>query len=777
MFNADYKDSGISQGRWDTSDPYTRMPAAEPAVKGKRHDLDSDENMELHRRLQAIYEDELDRQAENRSEQAIDEDFYDSIQWREEDAAELRKRGQVPLVYNVITSAVNWVIGTEKRGRTDYKILPRRKDSGKPAERKTQLMKYLSDVNQSPFKRSQAFEDAAKVGIGWMECSVQEDNDGEPVVMRYESWRNMLWDSASTTKDLEDCRYVIRSKWLDLDVAEAIFPDRTAALRASAAGNRSYGLDELGDQAMDSQENELGGYTSIRSVVDGVRRERVRVIEIWYRKPTDVMIMRGGEFRGEIFDPDNPAEAHLHSIENDGAQPKQRKKMMRMHVALFCNTGLLYNDSSPYRHNDFPFTPIWCYRRGRDGLPYGMIRQMRDIQEDINKRASKALHILSTNKTIMDEGAVEDIDEYLEEVARPDAVIVKRQGKELVINAERELAPAHLDLMSRSISMIQSLSGVTDENMGRSTNATSGIAIGRRQEQGAMTTAGIFDNLRLAVQLHGQKELSLIEQYFTEQKAFRITNMRGTPEYVEVNDGMPENDIVRTKADFIISDEDWRATIRQAQTEELLALIQQLAPVVPQLATGILDLLVEMMDIPNREEIVKRIRQFTGMKDPDQQELTPEEQAQEQAKQQAEQQQQEIQMRSTMAEIAKTESEAQKNTAAAAKDEASTRQIQNDAALKGIQTQLQALQAAIQAISVPGAVRVADGMLHEAGFVSRTEEESAVEQQQQAAAAQELQQQAMEQQAQEQQAQEQQAQEQQPVEQQAQQAQPQPQPM
>lgn len=771
MFDADHKDSGISQGRWDTSDPYTRMPNSEPVTTGKRHKLDSEENIDLHRRLQAIYEDELDRQAENRSEQAIDEDFYDSIQWREEDAAELRKRGQVPLVYNVIASAVNWVIGTEKRGRTDYKILPRRKDSGKPAERKTQLMKYLSDVNMSPFKRSQAFEDATKVGIGWMECSVQHDDDGEPVTMRYESWRNMLWDSACTTKDLEDCRYVIRSKWLDLDVAESIFTDRVAALRSSAAGNRSYGLDELGDQAMDSQENELGGYSSIRSVVDGVRRERVRVVEIWYRKPTDVMIMRGGEFRGEIFDQASPAPGHEHSIENDNAVPTKRRKM-RMHVALFCSTGLLYNDESPYRHNDFPFTPIWCYRRGRDGLPYGMIRVMRDIQEDINKRASKALHIMSTNKTIMEEGAVEDLDEYLEEVSRPDAVIVKRKGAELTINAERELAPAHLELMSRSMAMIQTLSGVTDENMGRQTNATSGIAIGRRQEQGAMTTAGIFDNLRLAVQLHGQKELSLIEQYFTEKKAFRITNMRGVPEYVEVNDGLPENDIVRTKADFIISDEDWRATIRQAQTEELLSLLQQLAPVVPELATGILDLLVEMMDIPNREEIVKRIRQFTGQKDPDQQELTPEEQAEEEAKQQAEAEQAELQRRGVEAGIAKTESEAAKNMAAADKDGAAMRQIQTDTALKGIQTQLSALQAAIQAITVPGAVRVADQMLHEAGFVSRTEEEDAIEQQRQAEATAQMQQAAEQAQAEQQQMQMQQQQQPQPVEQQAQ-----PQPM
>jgi len=64
----------------------------------------------------ALYEDELDRQSENRHDQAIDEDFYDNIQWREEDARVLKDRGQVPLVYNVISSSVNWVLGTRSEG-------------------------------------------------------------------------------------------------------------------------------------------------------------------------------------------------------------------------------------------------------------------------------------------------------------------------------------------------------------------------------------------------------------------------------------------------------------------------------------------------------------------------------------------------------------------------------------------------------------------------------------------------------------------------------------
>lgn len=736
-------------GRLDSSDPYTRLynPDGEKEVgPTKAHPLDSEKAMAQHRLMVGMYEQELDRQAENRTEMATDEDFYDNIQWSEAEAQELRERGQDPLVYNVIAPAVNWVIGTEKRGRTDYKVLPRRAESAKPAERKSQLLKYLSDVNRSPFHKSRAFEDAVKAGIGWIENGYNNEGDGEPLYERYESWRNLLWDSAATEKDLSDARYMFRTKWVDLDVALAMFPERAGLLRSAAGDIDRFGLDRMGDDAMDSNEMAMEQNTSGRSNYDGgFGRQRVRLVEAWVRSPTKVTKLKGSdsEFDGAIYDEFSPVHDELVTSGNVLTVEKQ---MMRMHVAIFCTTGMLYAGESPYRHNAFPFTPIWCYRRSRDGMPYGMIRAMRGPQTDVNKRASKALHILSTNKTIMDEGAVDDLDAYLEEVSRPDAVIVKKHGKELVLNAERELAPAHLELMSRSINMIQQMSGVTDENMGRQTNATSGIAIGRRQEQGAMATAGIFDNLRLADQVRGEKQLSLLEQFMDQQKQFRITNQRGMPEYITVNDGLPENDIVRTKADFVITDEAWRATWRQAAVDSLMDLLTKLAPAAPQLVAATIDLIVESTDIPNREEIVKRIRQVTGMKDPDQAEPSPEDIQREQAQQAQQQMAQAL----AMAELQGKQADTAKKQADAQKAIAGAKQLLSSIAGQNVETQTAALQAALVMIQAPGAVPVADAVLHEAGFSSRTEQEEEAQQQLIAQAQQEqaAQQQAAQQQAQ-----------------------------
>lgn len=716
MFDLNDEDATrVTPARTDEGD-LTSGETAALAAKASNGDLDGEKAVQLQARLIDYYRQELSRQEGNRAEMAVDEDYYDNIQWTQEEIEELRERGQAATVYNVISQSINWIIGSEKRGRSDFKVLPRRKDGGKAAERKTALLKYLSDVNHLPFERSRAFEDAVKAGIGWLESQIQDENDGEPIYAGSETWRNMLWDSTYTRLGMEDCRYIFRNKWVDLDVAIAIFPEREAQLRRAAQDNYdTWGADDLdGDDPMDSMEYERELAGSIRNAMTYTRK-RVRLIECWFRMPERVNKLRGArsEFRGEIHDPND--ERHQLELET-GRAVLSVAPMMRMYCAIMTTTDMMCFGPSPYRHNSYPFTPIWGYRRSRDGMPYGVIRFMRGMQDDVNKRLSKSLYILSTNKVIMDEGAVDDIEEFRREAARPDAVIQKKQGKQLDLNVDRDLAPAHLELASRSMSMIQQVGGVTDELLGRETNAVSGVAVQARQQQGSVATNKLFDNLRLAFQLHGEKELSLIEQYMTEEKQFRITNSRGAPDYVSVNDGLPENDITRTKADFIIDEAEWRATMRQAAVSELMEVMTKMPP---QISITMLDLLVENMDIPNRDEIVKRIRAVNGMKDPDATEPTPEDIKREQMQAQQEQYNAEMlvaQLAEQQAKADKTKAEAIRAAAEAEKVQANTDLISKQGIREGVLAIKDATDAATAVAFMPELAGLSDGILRESGW-------------------------------------------------------------
>ena len=639
------------EGEVRKADSAARTPVWDGQHESKPGDLDSHKANEIHTRLLAIYRAELERQADNRAEMATDEDFYDHQQWTAEEAQQLMDRGQAPLVFNLIQTSTNWLLGSQRRATMDFKVLPRRKDGLDAAQRKTELLRHVRDENHADAEGSLVFADQVKAGVGWFEAGEGDPADGPIVVDAHTPWRQMLFDSRSAKADFSDGRYVSRTKWLDLDVAATLWPKRLNILEHSTEGRIMAGDGDIADLVMDSVEDDSG--TAFSQITAGGRsiRERIRVIEMWFKMPMMAEVISGGQFNRELFDP--WSEGHFHDLQSGRARLVTRPREV-VHVAMMTELGLLSLDRSHFRHNRFPFTPAWGYRRAATGLPYGFIRGLRDLNRDLNKRASKALWHLSATRVYVEEGSVEDIEEVRDEAARPDAVITYKQGRQPPrMEQDKDLAQAHINLMSLDAGMIQQVGGVTDENMGRRTNATSGKAIIARQDQGQLATSVFFDNFRAARAIHGEKLLVNIEQFYTDEQEFRITDERGNPQYITINDGEPGNSIGRFKSDFILSEEDWRASTRQAQAEQLLKLMQQLAATAPGIVMQTLDLAVESLDVPKRDELVKRIRQVTGVSDPDEDPNNPSPETI--ARMQEMQRQQQIQERAMNAEIEEKE--------------------------------------------------------------------------------------------------------------------------
>ena len=657
--------------------------------QANQHLLDSIENTNRFNQLRGFWYEARAAHAYNRDQQAIDEDFKDSIQWETADIQELEARGQKALVYNEIKPAVEWLLGTERRTRVDWKVLPRGKEDRESAETKTKLLKYVSDVNNFGFNMSRAFADTATVGCGWAELGIRSDTNVEPLFARYESWRNLWLDPLSMEMDISDARYLMRSKVVDYDIAKQMFPDRAYVMKA-AIENAFHEHGILYDQDLhDVRQNIDTGLANLAGLSnDNVRpsyRKIVRLIECWYRVPVQTQVLRGGsQFDGLSFDKSNPAM--IEALESGQASLYDSLKM-QVRVAVFCNKGLLQDMDSPYRHNRFPFVPLWAYRRGRDNMPYGIVRASRDPQMDLNKRRSKALFLLSVNRTVMDEGAVKDLDDYIEEVARPDAVIVKRQGKELKIETNVQLAEEHINLGNQSAEYIRSISGVTGENLGQETNATSGKAILARQNQGTTTTASLFDNKRLFVQLTGEIMLSLIEQFYDYNKVVRITGERGNQDFMTINeqapDGTIQNPITLSQADFKVAEQDSSETERMAQFDQLIEIVRGLDSSV---AINFMDLVFEQSDIPSADEFVRRFRAINGQTDPNDPEAQQQEQQNQQVKAQKQQEQEQMQNAQIQADI-------RAKTATAEVNEAKSQQTKLDSMTKAFEAALAVLQA------------------------------------------------------------------------------------
>lgn len=584
------------------------------------------------------WDEARDLSADNRRQQYIDADYKDGAQWRPEDASILIDRGQMPLTFPLIKQMRDWITGTERRTRIDWNVLPREEDDVEAAPVKKSLLKYISDVNGVGFERSRQFDDCVDVGVGWIEEAYSRDSAEEPITVRHADWKTIWWDPYSRSSTLRDCRFLHRAKFVDLDYAIAMFPEQANALRAKALqvldpDTELLDLDAtvpmmfFGTNHETSSVSGSAGSYVLRSTMAGRARSRQRVllIETWYKQPTAVKLIDGDpEMDGLRYD---PANDQMKSAVDAGVVSLVDSVTEQMSLCIWTPGLLLKAQVSPYRHNRYPFTPCWGYRRHRDGQPYGAIRLVRDSQDEYNKRRSKALFLLSTNRVLYEAGAFDEDDEeaMLEELARPDARVRLKDGalqnKRIQIDGNGQLAAAEIELMREAKDNIYETSGVTRENTGQDSNAVSGKAILAKQQQGAVTTAELFDNYRQSIQESGQKTLSLCEQFMTQPKVFRIVGPNGALQWQRINqvsldDQMNpvfENDITRSHADFIVDEMDYRETVRMAMADQLFEMLGKLGP---DIALQLLDAAVELTDLPQKALLARRIRQINGQPEP-----------------------------------------------------------------------------------------------------------------------------------------------------------------
>jgi hypothetical protein len=556
---------------------------------------------------------------------------------------------------------------------------------------------------------------------------VETDPSRELLATRFVDWKQIYYDSNSKEMDLSDARYLARWSFIDLDQALAMFPDKKATIEGAAIESNQVTMDEddvwyLGARVNTANSGDYANTTRRGMHGTGsatIGRERVKIIEMWYRVPVACKMCRSEDiearsYHGEEYD---PSDAEMVRLKDEGFLSVANHVKQEMRVCLMTETTLLYEGKSPYKHDRFPFTPMWCYRKNRDLLPYGVVRDIRDAQIDYNKRASKALFILSTVRVTMEDGAVEDVEELRQEVARPNGIIVKKRGAELIIDRDVQLAEEHIKLMMMDGQMIRDVGGVTDQNLGKDDKGLSGQAIGKLQDQGSIVTAALFDNMRLAIQLQSEIQLSLMEQFYTAAKVVRIVGENKPVEWLKINQWDEQaaqfiNDITKSKADFIVSEQDFKASIRQAMFESMMELISKLEP---QVGLALLDMVIDFADVPNKEELVARIRKINGQIDPSRK-PTPEEQQAAQDKQQKAAAVEQMQMETVQAQLDKIKADAK---ASDAKAQTAVSMIQKAAAdaIKTLTTaSYEALQAAQIVATVPNVTPIADAILAGAGY-------------------------------------------------------------
>lgn len=535
-----------------------------------------------------------------RTNASIDYRFREGDHYSDAELKELKERGQPPSIRNEIKPIVDRVHGQFIQTRQTVTYLGRNTPADDDTSHVLQdLGRFVDQSNDYEFHESEVTLDGLTGGFGVLEIGTRKNELGQDEIFEQsENPFDYYPDPFSLRWDWSDAKFVSRAKWMDLEDAIALWPDKSEPLKQCVYGH-AYQLEA--DTGIDPKvQNE-----PMALYVDKDRK-RMRPVECWYRRK-----MR----QYQIYGPDGVTTI---GIPVDATRKGKLLKMApgtfdkevivdRMWVGVYCAGLLIHHDQSPYRHNYFPFVPFFADRK-KNGEPFGLVRPLVPIQEALNKRESKALNMLSNRRIIMEENAIKNPEEARIENGLADGIVEVAPG---ALSGQRVSFPDNVDIGNGQVVMLQEakaamprVSGINDESMGLRSEVRSGVGIQRKQMMTGLITNPVTTAMRRFRRLKAKVVLALIPQVFTEAMTFQVTDDPNAARLVTVTSD--HLTAIKTRIyDVIIADTPDYLTLRDEQLDKLFTLWPQIA----QLGPGMMKVALSMTDLRDKDGLMKMLDQ------------------------------------------------------------------------------------------------------------------------------------------------------------------------
>jgi len=537
---------------------------------------------------------------EARKDSQIDDDYYHNYQLTSAERAVLRKRRQPDGTFNHVRLAVNGTLGVIIQGSSDPRAYPREPKDEASADIASKTLRFSADESNFPATKF----DCAKNYLVEGSCAVIIEVDGDRRVAPGQiRWEELVYDPRSRRQDFKDAKYLGIAKWQYAD--DVIRANPGAKIDIEAALTSSSFLDD--DITRDRPNGSSLAWCD--------RKERrVLVVEIYYL---------------------------------DG------ERWIR---AVFHAGGILSVTVSPYQDDKKrPCCPIEaqsCYV-DRENNRYGIVRDMRSPQDEINKRRQKLLYLVSVRQLqqVSPDAAEVSADEARREAARPDGVIPA--GWQVV--PTQDMASGQANLLAEAKAEIERM-GPNPAVLGRQGENQSGRANLVRQQAGMTEQAVIFTGI-------DEWELRVYRQMWHRQRQFwkapmwaRVTGEENKPEFVGVNQPVTdefgqvlgyEDTLGQLDVDIILDRTPDTANLQQEQ----FAMLAELAKA-GALGQNPGPLLLQASSLPEKKKLIEKLQGEGAQPTPEQQQA-----------QQLQLQAAAIKLAQDQAAIGKTKSEEARNLA------------------------------------------------------------------------------------------------------------------
>lgn len=408
-----------------------------------------------------------------------DRDYYDGKQWTADERAALERRKQPVVTYNRIQRKIDFLSGLERQQRKDPKAFPRTPKDEAAADAATDAVRFACDDSEWDDVRSAAWDNLLIEGTCAVMVGVKQGRGGYDPDLVHIPWDRLFYDPASSKVDFSDARYMGIVTWYDFDEAVRKWPEGKDALEGSIAHDRDT---ETYD---DKPKN---------NVWADAKRKRVRVIELYHRE---------GEWMRCVFTFGGYLEDKAPSpfIDEDG-KPENPIKAISLYI-------------------------------DRDNNRYGPVRVLISPQDEVNKRRSKGLHLITMRQARVGRSSEQDSETIRRELAKPDGLIVAESDDFEILN-NNDMAAANFQLLQEAKNEIDLL-GANAALSGKNENDMSGRAILAQQQGGMVEVARMFDRLRsLSIDVY-RAIWNRIRQVWTDERWIRVTDDERNLRFVGLN--------------------------------------------------------------------------------------------------------------------------------------------------------------------------------------------------------------------------------------------------
>lgn len=430
-----------------------------------------------------------DTTAESRALSEKCRDYRDLKCYTGDQLAELQRRKQAPLVVPKIAEKVDFLVGMELQQRSDPRALPRTQEHEDNADAVTDALRYVSDNNEFNQTASDVFEQAMLVE-GYAGAIIEPKLVMDPVKreerveieINFIPFDRVYFDPASRRRDFKDAMYVGLVAWMDFDEAKQRYPKKAEEI--GTLQDQCTGTDTFEDKPKWLDKG----------------RKRIKVCQ--------------------------------HYFKQEGV----------WHVAHFTD-GLFLMDAKPSPLLDEagePECPIELVHGyiTRDNERYGLVYSLLGLQDEINHRRSKALHMLSTKQLHYEQGALTNPRKTADELKKPDGTVEFPAGTlaegRAQVHSNMELATGQAQLLQDAKQEMDQR-GATSLVQDMSNGDLSGSAITRIQKMGTMQMGRLFDAHRNWKKRVYRQVWNRVKQFWDEERWIRVTDDEDKLKFVGLN--------------------------------------------------------------------------------------------------------------------------------------------------------------------------------------------------------------------------------------------------